>query len=207
MKHRYRDPATGTGQAGAGLRPPAIEAPAGLLPGALQVPSPHRDARPRGGDISLVVVHGISLPPGQFGGPWIDALFTGTLPDSAHPRFAELAGLRVSAHVLIRRDGQWVQYVPFCERAWHAGVSRFDGRPDCNDYAVGIELEGTDTAPYEAVQYRRLAALCVALMRAYPAIAMDRIVGHCHVAPGRKTDPGPAFQWHRLRRLIRAVPG
>ncbi|HYW05268.1 MAG TPA: 1,6-anhydro-N-acetylmuramyl-L-alanine amidase AmpD [Gammaproteobacteria bacterium] len=177
------------------------------MPGARWCPSPHRDARPDPLDISLVVVHGISLPPGEFGGDWIDALFTGTLPADAHPYFARIAGMRVSSHVLIRRDGECVQYVPFHERAWHAGVSSFEGRPDCNDYSIGIELEGTDEDPYETVQYRRLAALCAALMRVYPAVTPDRVAGHCHVAPGRKTDPGPAFEWNRLRRLIRAVPG
>ncbi|HYW93773.1 MAG TPA: 1,6-anhydro-N-acetylmuramyl-L-alanine amidase AmpD [Gammaproteobacteria bacterium] len=183
-----------------------MDTESGRLGGARWCPSPHRDARPDPADISLVVVHGISLPPGEFGGDWIDALFTGALPTDAHPYFSGIAGMRVSSHVLIRRDGEYVQYVPFRERAWHAGVSSFGGRQDCNDYAIGIELEGTDEDPYETVQYRRLAALCAALIRAYPAVTEDRIAGHCHVAPGRKTDPGPAFEWNRLRRLIRAVP-
>ncbi len=171
---------------------------AGWLAGAWRLPSPHRDARPPGTVIDAVIVHGISLPPGCFGGPWIDALFTGTLDPDAHPCFRAIAGLRVSAHLLIRRDGSLTQYVPFTERAWHAGASALAGRPRCNDYAIGIELEGTDHIPYAPRQYETLAAVVAALMRAYPAITPRRVVGHCHVAPGRKTDPGPAFDWARL---------
>ena len=171
---------------------------AGWLEGARRVPSPHRDARPPGMAVDAVIVHGISLPPGRFGGPWIDALFTGTLDPAAHPYFRTIAGMRVSAHLLIRRDGTITQYVPFTERAWHAGASSLAGRPRCNDYAIGIELEGADDIPYAPAQYRVLAEVIAVLMHAYPAITPRRVVGHCHVAPGRKTDPGPAFDWARL---------
>ena len=149
------------------------------------------------------MVHGISLPPGEFGGPWIDALFTNALPADGHPGFAEVAGLRVSAHALVRRDGGIVQYVPFQRRAWHAGESRWQGRERCNDYSIGIELEGTDASAYEPAQYAALARLVARLCRAYPTLSPDRIVGHSDVAPGRKTDPGIAFDWPLLRALVR----
>jgi AmpD protein len=174
----------------------------GWLEGAVRRRSPNQDARPDPADVSLLVVHGISLPPGEFGGPWIDALFTNRLDLAAHPYFARLGDLRVSAHLLIRRDGGMVQYVPFGARAWHAGESRFAGRERCNDYSVGVELEGADEVPYTDAQYAALAAVARALMRAYPAIVPDRIAGHSDVAPGRKTDPGPAFDWARLRASI-----
>lgn len=179
-----------------------IDHATGLLKDARQVPSPNCDARPDGAVIDLVVVHGISLPPGEFSGPWIDALFTNTLDPQAHPFFREIQGLRVSAHLLIRRDGELVQYVPFHRRAWHAGVSCFQGREQCNDFAVGIELEGADAVPYTEVQYWRLAQLVAALRRIYSGITPERIVGHADIAPGRKTDPGPAFEWDKLRRLL-----
>jgi AmpD protein len=147
-------------------------------------------------------VHGISLPPGEFGGGHIAELFTNRLDPGAHPYFAEIAHLRVSAHLLIRRDGELLQFVPFHQRAWHAGVSSFEGRNACNDFSVGIELEGVDDLPYEPVQLERLAAVIRALSRAYPAIRPDRVVGHSDVAPGRKTDPGPAFDWRRLHALL-----
>lgn len=149
--------------------------------------------------ISLLVIHGISLPAGEFGGPWIERLFLGRLASGMHPALAALADVRVSAHLLIRRDGKIIQFVPFKRRAWHAGVSVFQGRPRCNDYSIGIELEGTDAAPYADIQYVRLIAVTGALMRAYTAITLDRVVGHCDIAPERKTDPGPAFDWSRLR--------
>lgn len=158
-------------------------------------PSPHYDKRPNPEDINLLVVHGISLPAGQFGGPYIDDLFMGCLDCKADPSFAQLEGLRVSAHCLIRRDGHIIQYVPFNLRAWHAGVSQWQGQERCNDFSIGIELEGTDVAPYTEQQYTQLVALSRAIMRQYPAITADRIVGHEHIAPGRKTDPGPAFDW------------
>lgn len=171
-----------------------------------RVPSPNWDERPAGCGIDLLVVHGISLPPGEFGGAWIDALFTNTLDGAAHPYFAALGEGRVSAHVLIDRGGAVTQYVPFSKRAWHAGASAFQGRERCNDFSIGIELEGCDTVPYEAVQYQRLAAITALLMRAYPGLTATRIVGHCDVAPGRKTDPGPVFDWAQLRGLLRPAP-
>lgn len=154
--------------------------------------------------IDLVVVHNISLPPGEFGGPWIDDLFINRLDPKAHPAFADIAGLRVSAHLLIRRDGELVQYVPFYRRAWHAGVSRYEGRERCNDFSIGIELEGTDTRAFEAVQYERLVQVLGALMAAYPGLSRERIAGHADIAPGRKSDPGPAFDWRHLHALLDA---
>ena len=175
---------------------------AGWLGDARRTPSPHCDERPAGVDIDAIIVHGISLPPGEFGGPWIDQLFCGQLDAGAHPYFRHIAGLRVSAHVLVRRDGELVQYVPFLRRAWHAGESCLEGRNRCNDFSIGIELEGDDRIPYTPVQYERLAALCRQLMQHYPAIRSQRITGHADIAPGRKTDPGPAFDWPRLRRAL-----
>ena len=175
----------------------------GLLAVARQVPSPNCDARPPGTTPDLVVVHGISLPPGEFGGPWIDQLFTNSLPRTAHPYFESIADLHVSSHLLIRRDGEVVQYVPFDRRAWHAGTSAWQGRERCNDFSIGIELEGTDGDPYESAQYAMLARVIAALCRAYPTLGPDRIAGHSDIAPGRKTDPGPAFDWPRLRALVR----
>ena len=181
-----------------------IDAATGLLAGARQVLSPHFDARPAGVLPELLVVHGISLPPGEFGGPWIDRLFTGTLPADAHPYFREIAAQRVSAHALIRRDGQIVQYVPFGERAWHAGQSAYRGRAACNDFSIGVELEGTDDTSYSKEQYESLAALSAALLAAYPSLSAQAIAGHSDVAPGRKTDPGPSFDWERWRSILRS---
>ncbi|MGW8309706.1 MAG: 1,6-anhydro-N-acetylmuramyl-L-alanine amidase AmpD [Thiogranum sp.] len=172
------------------------------LVGARRVLSPNCDDRPDAADISLIVVHGISMPPGEFGGHWIDDLFTNRLDTRAHPYFAEIEGLEVSSHVLIRRDGELVQYVPFTRRAWHAGRSCYSGRAACNDFAVGIELEGQDDVPYEDVQYLRLASLIKALRDRFPGIRADAVVGHSDIAPGRKTDPGAAFDWPRLRGLL-----
>jgi N-acetyl-anhydromuramoyl-L-alanine amidase len=179
---------------------PRIDSHSGLLLGARQVLSPHFDARASRPD--LIVVHGISLPAGEFGGPWIDRLFCGQLPPDAHAGFAEIAPLRVSAHVVIRRTGEATQYVPFGERAWHAGRSRYGERENCNDFSIGIELEGSDTVPYEPAQYQALAQLILALCAAYPSLSVERVVGHSDIAPGRKTDPGPAFDWQRLRTLL-----
>ncbi len=176
----------------------------GLLDGAHWVPSPNADERPPGSVISLLVVHGISLPPGEFGGPYIDQLFCNDLDPAIHPFFEEIAGNPVSSHLLIRRNGEIIQYVPFQLRAWHAGKSCFDGCECCNDFSIGIELEGTDEIPYEDVQYERLGSVARALMHAFPAITQDRIVGHCDIAPGRKTDPGIAFDWQRFRRTLHA---
>ena len=180
----------------------AVHTPTGLLVGVRQVLSPHHDARPSGLATDLVVLHGISLPPGDFGGPAIEQLFTGCLAPQGHPYFEAIAGLRVSAHVLVRRDGELVQCVPFGRRAWHAGVSTHVGRSGCNDFSIGIELEGADDVPYTDAQYARSAALLLALFRAYPDLAPTRVVGHSDIAPGRKTDPGPAFDWGRLNQCI-----
>jgi AmpD protein len=182
--------------------PLKIDSATGLLTGVRQVLSPHSDARPAGTVAELLVVHGISLPPGEFGGPWIDRLFTGTLPPEAHPYFRELAAARLSAHALVRRDGAIVQYVPFGERAWHAGASQYRGRSSCNDFSVGVELEGTDDTPYTEAQYQQLAALAAALLAAYASLSAEHIVGHSDIAPGRKTDPGAAFDWPRFRALL-----
>ncbi len=179
-----------------------IDVGTGLLLAARQVLSAHWDARPAGVAADLIVVHGISLPEGVFGGPWIDRLFCGNLPAGAHPSFGEIAALRVSAHAVIRRTGAVTQYVPFSERAWHAGRSRYEGREACNDFSVGIELEGADTVPYEDAQYESLGELIGALCAAYSSFSPQRVVGHSDIAPGRKTDPGPAFDWPRLRALL-----
>jgi AmpD protein len=182
-----------------------VDLKSGLMRGVRQIASPNRDLRPAGVETDLIVVHGISLPPGEFGGPWIDRLFTNTLPAEAHPYFAEVNSLRVSSHLVVMRDGAVTQYVKFTERAWHAGKSRYGGRDACNDFSVGVELEGTDTLPYEAAQYGALAEVVVALCAAYPRLSADRLTGHSDIAPGRKTDPGPAFDWQLARRLIAAA--
>ena len=152
----------------------------------------------------LIVVHGISLPPGEFGGPWIDCLFTNTLPAEEHPYFRAVARLTVSTHLLVRRDGELVQYVPFRLRAWHAGTSSYRGRDRCNDFSIGVELEGADDIPYEPAQYRALCDAILALCDAYPSLSTERVAGHSDIAPGRKTDPGPSFDWPRLRALLAA---
>src|SRR5205814_4022942 len=159
------------------------------------VDSPNQDERPAGTEISLLVVHAISLPPGEFGGDAIERLFTNRLDAAAHPYFREIAGLKVSSHFLIRRDGELVQFVPVGRRAWHAGVSSWRGRERCNDFSIGVELEGTDDGPFEAVQYVRLREL-VHVLRA--ALALRDVAAHSDVAPGRKTDPGVHFDWARL---------
>jgi N-acetyl-anhydromuramoyl-L-alanine amidase len=170
---------------------------------ATQIPSPNCDARPPGTTISLIVVHGISLPPGKFGGDGVAQLFTNVLDPDGDPYYAEVAHLRVSSHFFIRRDGALVQFVPCVQRAWHAGASSWRGRPACNDYSVGIELEGTDELPYSPPQYAMLAQVARALRTRYPIRDM---VGHSDVAPGRKTDPGASFDWPRLGRLLGALP-
>ena len=174
----------------------AIDA-AGWAHGARRIESPHRDARPASTPIDLLVVHAISLPPGVYGGDAVERLFTGRLDPAAHPSFASLAGLRVSAHFLIERSGGLVQFVGCGERAWHAGQSAFDGRVRCNDFSIGIELEGVDSAPFEAAQYGTLIPLARSLARTYPLRAVR---GHSDIAPGRKTDPGPHFDWRRFAR-------
>jgi len=179
----------------------------GWLRGVARVPSPNADERPPDSQPSLVVVHGISLPPGEFGGPWIDRLFTNSLPADAHEYFATIDKLRVSAHALVRRDGEIRQYVPFTRRAWHAGESSWCGRQRCNDFSIGIELEGTDEIPYEPAQYEVLAQIIAALRQAYPTLRDADVVGHDEVAPGRKTDPGPVFDWDRLELELVAAGG
>jgi AmpD protein len=171
---------------------------------ARQVPSPNFDERPAGCSIGLIVIHGISLPPGEYGGPWIDQLFCNRLDPDEHDYFPEIAHLRLSSHLLIRRDGELVQYVPFSKRAWHAGESCFEGRLACNDFSIGIELEGQDTEAYTDIQYERLAEVVHALVAVYPDLSAERITGHCDIAPQRKTDPGEAFDWQQLHDRLSA---
>jgi AmpD protein len=163
------------------------------------VPSPHQDERPDGVPIDLLVVHNITLPPGRFGGPEVTDLFLGRLDCDSHPYFDRLRGLRVSSHFLVRRDGTPIQFVSCLARAWHAGESVWAGRQRCNDFSIGIELEGTDDTPFEDAQYMTLAALAAAIHRRYP---IADVVGHSDIAPGRKTDPGPCFDWPRFRRAL-----
>jgi AmpD protein len=179
-----------------------IDPSSGLVVGARQVASPNFDARPNGVLPDLIVVHGICLPPNEFGGPWIEALFLNQLPWDRHPYFKSIEGLIASTHLLIRRDGELVQFVSFNQRAWHAGKSNYNGRERCNDFSIGIELEGADEIAYEPIQYRVLAETIDALCRAYPSLSRDRIVGHSDIAPGRKTDPGDAFDWPRMRSML-----
>jgi len=183
----------------------AVDAERGLLLPARQCVSPNQDERPADCALTLVVLHGISLPPGQFGGNQIEDFFCNTLDCGAHPYFEEIRDVRVSAHLLVRRDGAVVQFVPFGRRAWHAGQSRFRGVAACNDYSIGIELEGDDLTPYTDAQYRSLAALLHALLEAYPSLSLRRVAGHCDIAPGRKTDPGPVFDWLRLYDEVQVV--
>ncbi len=184
------------------LRNSEMKLEQGWISTARKVPSMHCNTRPESEVPSLLVIHNISLPPGEFGGPWIDRLFTGTLPADAHPFFADIAQLRVAAHCLIRRDGELVQYVSLDERAWHAGISQFGDRENCNDFSIGIELEGTDTLPYTDAQYVTLQQVTALLLQHYPLTA-DRIIGHSDIAPARKTDPGPAFDWVRYKQSIK----
>jgi N-acetyl-anhydromuramoyl-L-alanine amidase len=172
----------------------------GLADGADYIPSPNKDERPAGMAVELLVIHNISLPPGVFGGDAVIDLFLNRLDPRAHPYYETIAGLRVSAHFFIRRDGALLQFVPCTRRAWHAGQSSWRGRERCNDFSVGIELEGTDDLAFSDAQYERLAALATALYARYPITAS---VGHSDIAPGRKTDPGPAFDWPRYSREIR----
>jgi len=174
----------------------------GRFPGSRWAPSPNFGPRPDSAKISLLVVHNISLPPGQFGGPEIEQFFCNQLDPSVHPYFETIASLQVSAHALVRRDGSVVQFVSCLDRAWHAGRSCFDGEEECNDFSIGIEMEGTDHTPYTPEQYQSLAMLARLSMIAWPEIRTDRVTGHCDIAPGRKTDPGPAFDWPRLAALL-----
>ncbi len=181
-----------------------IDLARGLLLDALYIPSPNYDARPEGMRPELIVVHGISLPPGEFGGPWIEALFSNRLPADVHPYFATIASLQVSSHLLIRRSGEIVQFVPFSQRAWHAGQSSYEGRERCNDFSIGIELEGADDVAYEPEQYRSLTDAVIALCDAYASLSLERIAGHSDISPGRKTDPGASFDWVRFRAMLRS---
>ena len=169
----------------------------GWLDHCKQCPSPNKDARPENSAIDLVVVHSISLPPGEYGGDAIERFFQNQLDKNQHPYFEEIHEMQVSSHVLIKRSGEIVQFVPFHERAWHAGQSNYQGRDCCNDFSIGIELEGTDTDEFEELQYTQLATIISALQAAYPAIS-DHITGHSDIAPGRKTDPGTGFNWDKL---------
>ncbi len=179
-----------------------IDLETGLARGTVYLPSPHCNARPAGVPIDLVVIHAISLPAGEYGGDDVAALFLGRLDCTRRADYGELANLRVSAHFLIRRDGQVQQFVPVHRRAWHAGMSRFAGREHCNDFSVGIELEGSEHDRFTADQYAALAALTRALRTACPAIRAENIVGHSQIAPGRKTDPGPYFDWAGYRAAL-----
>lgn len=165
------------------------------LTDAVSIPSPNCSERPAGTEVDLLVIHNISLPPGEFGTGCVDKLFCNCLDPAAHPYFADISGLRVSSHLLIARDGSLRQYVPFNMQAWHAGESCFLGRERCNEFSIGIELEGTDELPFEHEQYQTLIRVTGLLMEAYPGLAVDRIAGHSDIAPGRKTDPGPCFDW------------
>jgi N-acetyl-anhydromuramoyl-L-alanine amidase len=172
----------------------------GWLAHAQRIDSPNHGPRPEGAVVDLAIVHSISLPPGQYGGGFIEALFTNRLDARAHPYFEALQGLEVSAHFLVRRDGALSQFVSVERRAWHAGRSCWRGRENCNDHSVGIELEGLEGETFEPAQYRRLADLIQALSQTWP---VREVVGHEHVAPGRKRDPGPGFDWSRLQRALR----
>lgn len=174
---------------------PVVQGDAGWLAIARPVPSANHDARPANESIRLIVIHAISLPPGEFGGPGIVQLFTNCLDPNAHPYFSEIHSLRVAAHFLIRRNGELIQFVSCNQRAWHAGVSNWQGRENCNDFSIGIELEGCDQIAFEDAQYRALNHLLVELGRRYP---IEAVVGHSDIAPGRKTDPGPCFDWARM---------
>ena len=174
----------------------------GLVDGSRFIASPNHDDRANPTDMSLIVIHNISLPPEQFGGDYINQLFTNCLCEEDHPFFAEISHLRVSSHVLILRNGDLIQYVPFHKRAWHAGVSSFQGREVCNDYSVGIELEGTDFEPFCDAQYEALVVLLKSLQQTYPSLKNAPITGHEHIAAGRKTDPGPFFDWLRISEVL-----
>lgn len=174
----------------------------GLLTTARFVVSPHCDTRPENTPIDLLVIHNISLPPAEFNNDHIENFFRGKLDHSAHPYFETIQSLRVSSHLLIKRTGEIIQFVPFTQRAWHAGQSSFQGRERCNDYSIGIELEGTDELAYEKIQYKKLAEVIKTLQKVYPNITRERIVGHSDIAPGRKTDPGDSFDWNYLDCLL-----
>ena len=175
----------------------------GWFNGAEQCLSPNFNLRPENTAINLLVIHNISLPPGEFGGGYVQQFFQNKLDASVHPYFATIAGLAVSAHLFIDRDGKVTQFVPFGARAWHAGSSSFAGVTNCNDYSIGIELEGTDDIPYTDAQYAALEKVSRQLLLTYPKLTLERITGHSDIAPGRKTDPGPSFDWQRYRNALR----
>lgn len=179
-----------------------LDLSSGWCHGIQHCPSPNFNQRPLG-EVSLLVIHNISLPPGQFGTGKVQAFFQNCLDANEHPYFADIASMRVSAHFLIERDGAVTQFVSCNERAWHAGQSQHAGRDNCNDFSLGIELEGTDELPFTAEQYAALIALTQQLQAAYPAITLEQICGHSDIAPGRKTDPGVAFDWPRVRTALR----
>ncbi len=183
-------------------RPDFMNIDRNLLTDATWIPSPNFDERPDPADISLLVIHCISLPPGEFGNDAIDKLFTNKLNPDDHPYFKEIHQLKVSAHLLIKRTGEIVQYVPFDKRAWHAGQSNYQGRERCNDFSIGIELEGTESSVYTLEQYRQLALAINALLKTYPKLSTGRITGHSDIAPGRKSDPGVLFDWTKLFLLL-----
>ena len=178
-----------------------INTSTGLLDNCTQCPSPNKDPRPKGSSIDLVVVHSISLPPGKYGGDAIEHFFQNQLDKNQHPYFEEIHALKVSSHVLIKRSGEIVQFVPFHERAWHAGQSNYQGRDRCNDFSIGIELEGTDSDDFEEIQYQQLAQLISVLQAGYPAVS-DHITGHSDISPGRKKDPGTGFDWDKLKNNL-----
>lgn len=178
------------------------QASTGRVSGIRYCHSPNADERPADTTIDLIVIHGISLPPAQFGGEYVELFFQNRLPIDRHPFFSTIATLKVSSHFFIDRLGEVVQFVPVTQRAWHAGVSTWEGRTHCNDYSIGIELEGTDEIPYTSQQYSCLIRLCQLLQSAFPQIGTERIVGHHQIAPERKTDPGEAFDWARLQQAL-----
>ena len=172
------------------------------LTNARRVPSPNFNQRPPQQEPELIVIHCISLPPGVYGGNAIEQFFQNQLDPSGHPYFATIAEMQVSSHLLIKRDGELVQFVAFDQRAWHAGQSSFEGRDNCNDFSIGIELEGTDYGSFTLLQYQQLSAVITALQMSYPGLASGQIQGHSDIAPGRKTDPGPFFDWTLLRQML-----
>ena len=182
-----------------------VNAETGLLEPCRYLPSPNCDERPDHTDIDMIVIHNISLPPAKFGTGAVEAFFTNTLEMAADPYYQTISHLKVSSHLFIKRTGEMIQFVPFTKRAFHAGESFFDGKTRCNDFSIGIELEGTDDLPYESIQYQQLVRVIQALIEAYPSISLSRIVGHSDIAPSRKTDPGSAFDWNYLKGMLHDI--
>jgi AmpD protein len=174
----------------------------GWLQSAKKIESPHFDLRPEKAEVSLLVIHNISLPPSQFEGHYVEDFFLGRLDSAIHPYFKDIASIRVSSHLYVRRNGDVIQFVPFNKRAWHSGVSCFNGQENCNDFSIGIELEGTDDIVYTDKQYQNLIEITSELQQAYPLINKQSIKGHCDIAPGRKTDPGKSFDWNRFQAAL-----